>query len=411
VSSVVVTAPGNEKASLTRDQRGVLGLIAGGLVVLGLMEGSAGALWPDVIDAFDVSKGAFGFASGVGLCVAFPLLIFGGRITTRFDKRALLGVAAVFMILASLGFTIGHALIALATLLIVRGIGICLIDLASNALAMEVENQTGRHLMSPLHSGFSAGTVAGAGIAWIIFELGGAFRTIYIVLTLLLAFYALLAFRERMLRPFPRTRTQIAGASSVSFALFKRPDIRVLTVITGVSFCGELLIAQWIGIYLRDELGYSTSIGVRAVILLGASMFLGRIVNQPITSRLGARTALLLQGATLTIGGILLVITESANLTIIGCGVAGLGIAGIAPTALSLAGLAVPSDPGAASGAMLMGGYFGVALIPFAAGGIAEIASVRVVLLVEIVFGLVVVLAALGLHRWITPVPEAAADS
>lgn len=408
MSAVAATAPENEKAAFTRDQRGVLGLIAGGLVVLGLMEGSAGALWPDVIDAFDVSKGAFGFASGVGLSVAFPVLMFGSRITTRFDKRMLLGAAALFLIVASLGFTIGDALVALATLLIVRGIGICLIDLASNALAMEVENQTGRHIMSPLHSGFSAGTVAGAGIAWIIFELGGAFRAVYLVLTVLLAIYALLAFRERMARPFPRTRTEVAGPSSVSFALFRRPDIRVLTIITGVSFCGELLIAQWIGIYLRDELGYSASIGVRAVILLGGSMFIGRIANQPLTTRLGARRALLLQGFTLTIGGVLLVATESATVTIIGCGVAGLGIAGIAPTALSLAGLAVPSAPGAASGAMLMGGYFGVALIPFVAGGVAEIASVRVVLFVEIIFGIVVLLSALGLHRWVSPGAKAA---
>jgi MFS family permease len=97
---------------------------------------------------------------------------------------------------------------------------------------------------------------------------------------------------------------------------------------------------------------------------------------------------------------VLLVATETATLTVTGCGVVGLGIAGIAPTALSLAGIAVPSAPGAASGAALMGGYLGVALIPFAAGGIASIASVRVVLLVEIVFGLIVIFAALNLERW-----------
>ncbi|MCC6790715.1 MAG: MFS transporter [Thermomicrobiales bacterium] len=386
---------------MTRDQRGVLGLVAGGLVVLGLMEGSAGALWPDVIDAFDVSKGAFGVASGIGLSVAFPVLVFGGRITTRFDKRNLLGVAAAFLILACLGLTIGHALLALSLLLIVRGIGICLIDLACNALAMEVENQTGRHFMSPLHSGFSAGAVVGAGISWLIFELGGTFRTIYIVLAALLAIYVTLAFREGVTRPMRRERTSVAGASSLALELFKRPDIRLLTVTALVSFCGELLIAQWIGIYLRDELGYSTSIGVRAVILLGACMFVGRLVNQPLTGRLGPRNVLLLQGVVLTCGGVLLVATESATVTILGCGVAGLGVAGIAPTALYLAGLAVPSAPGAASGAMLLGGYFGVAMIPFVAGGIAEVASVRYVLLIEIVFGIVVFAAGLLLRRWV----------
>jgi MFS family permease len=390
------------QSTLSREQRGVLGLVAGGLVVLGLMEGSAGALWPDVIDAFDVSKGAFGVASGIGLSMAFPVLVLGGKITTRFDKRILLGVAAIFLMAACLGLTIGHALLALAGLLIIRGVGICLIDLACNALAMEVENDTGRHFMSPLHSGFSGGAVIGAGIAWIVFELGGAFRTIYIVLAAMLAVYVLFALREGVTRPSHRERVSRADAASLALDLFKRPDIRFLTVVTGVSFCGELLIAQWIGIYLRDELGYSTSTGVRAVILLGAFMFAGRLINQPLTVRMGPRNALLLQGIVLTIGGVLLVASESAAVTITGCAVAGLGVAGIAPTAFYLAGLAVPANSGAASGAMLMGGYFGVALIPFAAGGIAEVASVRVVFFVEILFGLVVLAAGLLLDRWIT---------
>ena len=49
-----------------------------------------------------------------------------------------------------------------------------------------------------------------------------------------------------------------------------------------------------------------------------------------------------------------------------------------------------------------MGGYLGVALIPFVAGGIASVASVRVVLLVEILFGCIVIYSAIRLDRWIT---------
>ncbi len=41
-----------------------------------------------------------------------------------------------------------------------------------------------------------------------------------------------------------------------------------------MSFSGELLIAQWIGIYLRDEQCHSASIGARAVIGGGAARYL-----------------------------------------------------------------------------------------------------------------------------------------
>lgn len=381
----------------------MLGLSAGALVGLGLLEGSAGALWPDVIDAFEVSKGRFGVAAGIGLTVAFPVLVFGGRITSSFDKRALAGVAALFIAAACLGLTAGYGFAALALLFVVRGIGVVLIDLTLNAMAMELENQTGRHLMSPLHSGFSGGAVLGAGIVWLVFWLGGGHRIGFLILVAALSLYALIAFREWRSSPRTRTRTVIAGASSLSFHLFRRVEIRALAVLISVSFCGEMLIAQWIGIYLRDEQGHSASIGARAVILLGGAMFVGRALNAPITRRLGSRPALLTEGTLLAAGGLLIVASGDAVVTIAGCGVAGLGLAGIAPTALNLTGMAVPEDPGAASGATLMAGYLGIALIPFAAGGVASVASVRVVLLIEVVFGAVVVLTALRLNRWVKP--------
>jgi len=385
--------------AFTRDQRGALGLVAGGLVGLGLQEGTAGALWPDVIDAFDVSNGQFGVASGIGLTVAFPLLMFGGLITTWIDKRLLAAIAAGFMGLAAIGFTSGEGLLLLSAIFVLRGIGSCLIDLTVNAMAMEVEAESGRHLMSPLHSGFSGGAMLGAAVAWVVFALGGGHRIVLLLLALMLALYIAIAVRERIVRPDPRPRAHGAARPEFAFHLLRRTDVRVLAVICSISFCGELLIAQWIGIYLRDEQGNSASIGVRAVIALGGAMFIGRLVNVPVTNRLGPQRSLFVQGAVMAVGGVLIVASNSASLTILGCGVAGLGLAGMAPTALSLAGVAVPSDPGGASGACLMGGYLGVALLPFVAGGVATIASVRVVLTVITLFGIAVVITSLSLNR------------
>jgi MFS family permease len=380
---------------------GALGLVGGGLLGLGLLEGSSGAIWPDVIASFDVSKGQFGLASGVGLTIAFPIQVFGGRITTNYDKRSLLAIAAAAMVLAAVGLATGYGFAALALWMMIRGIGICLLDLTSNALAMEVEADTQRHLMSPLHAGYSGGTVVGAGLAWVVFRLGGSFKAVFVILIVLLAGYAGFAVRERFVRSMRRRRTEIVGGSLGAFRLYRRADIRLLAALCGVSFCGELLIAQWIGIYLRDERGNSAAVGVWAVLMLGGSMFAGRLVNAPVTNRLGPRAALFVQGLLLATGGGLIVASDSAAVSIAGCGVAGIGLAGMAPTALSLAGLALPNAPGSASGAALTGGYLGVTLIPYLAGGVASISSVRTVLTVEILFGVLVVLAASGLNRWI----------
>ena len=78
---------------------------------------------------------------------------------------------------------------------------------------------------------------------------------------------------------------------------------------------------------------------------------------------------------------------------------------------MSLEGSAFPDAPGTASGATLTAGYLGVALIPFAAGGVASIASVRVVLMVEVLFGCVVVLTSMRLNRWVQGIESFAAES
>ena len=109
----------------------------------------------------------------------------------------------------------------------------------------------------------------------------------------------------------------------------------------------------------------------------------------------------------LVVGGLLIVSGTSAAIIVVGCGVAGVGLAGMAPTALSLAGLALPSSSGAASGATLIGGYAGVAFIPFLAGLVASVLSVRVVLGIEIVFGVVVVAMALRLSHLMSGEVEA----
>jgi hypothetical protein len=85
-------------------------------------------------------------------------------------------------------------------------------------------------------------------------------------------------------------------------------------------------------------------------------------------------------------------------LIVLGCAVAGLGLAGVAPTTLSLAGKAVPEASGAASGAALLGGYGGLAINPFFAGAVASLVSVRLVLAGVLVAGAVVFASAVRLR-------------
>lgn len=388
----------------------LLGLLAGGLVALGLLDGGGGALWPDVLKSFGVSKGAFGYLSGIGAVIALPVLLLGARLTSRFDKRLLMAVSSSLLAIVTIGLSFGAGIYLFAVLLVIRSVAVTLLDLSTNAVVMDVEAQTKRHLMSPLHAGYSGGAVAGAGLAWAAFSLGGGLRAVYLILTALFLSYTILVASERRNRPHVRQRMSVAGASTRTLDLLRRRDVRSFAILCAVSFSGEQLISQWIGIYLRDERGYAPSTGAIAVIALGSTMVCGRIANGPLTAKAGPRAAMFVQGVMTLAGGVLTITAGSAALIITGCALAGLGLAGVAPTTLSLAGKAVPEASGAASGAALLGGYLGIAINPFFAGAVASTISVRVVLAGVLVSGVVVLATAFRLNRIMHEEPGTVSD-
>jgi predicted MFS family arabinose efflux permease len=375
---------------------GLLVLMFGAFIGLGLMDGAGGVLWADVIDAFGVSKGVFGLLSGFGLAVSFPILLFGGRLTERFDKRSLLAVSFLGMGVACLGLLTGAGgIVVFAVSLTLRASSITLLDLSNNALAMDYEQATDRRIMSPLHAGFSGGTMLGAGIVWVALAAGGGFGVVYLGLAIVFVLAVAGTVQVRRTLRLPYLRSTEREAPAVALSLLRRRDVRWFAAITGLAFGGEALISQWAGIYLRDERGFSARIGVFAIAAYGLAMFVGRLSNGPLIARLGDRGAILVQGGTTLLGGVLIASGGPAAIAVLGCGIAGLGLAGTGPTALSMAGAAVPSATGAASGATLAGGYLGFAGAPALAGIVASLFSARVVMGGVALAGLLVVVMAL----------------
>lgn len=359
----------------------LLTLMVAAFVGLGLLDGAGGVLWSDVIEAFGVSKGGFGLLSGFGLAVSFPVLLFGGRLADRFDKRLLLALSFVGMGLASLGLMTGTGgIVVFAVSLLLRSASIALLDLSNNALAMDYEQQTGSHIMSPLHGSFSGGTMLGAGIVWLALAAGGGFRAVYIGLAAIFAVAALWAVKVRGASVLPRHNADQHASPAVALSLLRRGDIRWFAAITGLAFGGEVLISQWASIFLRDERHFSARVGVYAVGAYGLAMLIGRLTNGPLTVLLGPRVVILLQGVATLIGGVLIVAGGPVAIPVAGCGLAGLG----------LAGRVLPNATAAASGATLAGGYLGFAGAPVMAGAIAAVGSARIVMAGVALAGLIV---------------------
>jgi len=393
-ASKATTAPTSTKSDL----RSILAVIAIALAGLGVAAGAGGATWPDVLDSFGVSGGAFGFLNGLGLVLSLPLFIFGGRIISRVGKIPLLMAAAAGFVIFATGFVVApRTFLVFAILMLIRGLSFATVDLSANALAMDAERVAKKHVMSPLHAGYSAGTIAGAGIAAILFASGATFKAVYLIVIALFVLIflspVLVGFRDRLAAP-----VEPNGASSVSLSGFRDPTIRIAAVMAGLSFGGEVLIAEWIAIYLREERGFSSSIGALAVTSYGTALMIGRIINGPFVNRLGLKPSFQLQGALTIIGGMLVIVGGPAAVPLFGAFVAGFGLAGVGPSGLSLAGKAMPSSPGAAAGLTLLGGYIGLALAPLLGGLFASVASTQITLACVAAAGLGILLASLAVR-------------
>lgn len=375
------------------DLRAILIVIALALVGLGIMAGGGGATWPDVLEEFDVSSGWFGLLNGIGIILTLPMLIYGGRVTARTGKIPLLVAAAIGMIAVSLGFIFApRVFVVFALLLLMRGFAFAMLDLSANALAMDAERVARKHVMSPLHAGYSAGAVVGAGMAALLYAASFGFKSVYLICALIfigIAFApALVGFKDKLAQPGD------GAGETVSLAGFRDPAIRLAAIMTGLSFGGEVLIAEWIAIYLRDERGFSGSIGALAVTSYGIALMVGRLVNGPIVNRLGLKPSFQVQGVLTMIGGIMVISGGPAVVALAGAFVAGFGLAGVGPSGLSLAGKAWPSAPGAATGLTLLGGYLGLAAAPLLGGLFASVASTQLTLACVAAAGFGILLAS-----------------
>lgn len=376
--------------------RGLLPAIAAGLIAIGIFFGMGGPLWPDVLDSFNISKSRFGLLSGLSLALSFPVLLFGGRLTDAFGKVHVLIVSILLLAAVSFGFAVATGgTLLFAALLAVRGLGIALVDLSANTLTIDAETVTGKHLMGPLHGAFSAGSILGAGAVAIALGVGLGYRGVYGILAVGLVALSLVAVPVRAMdrdrvrgRAVPVQRFRVA---------FRSPTIRLCALLAGLSFAGEIIVADWTSLYLRDDRGLSGVYAAACIVAFGVAMLTGRLANGPLIRRLGVSQATMLQGLVAMAGGAMIVVEASDAAPVIGCALAGLGLAGIGPTALSVAGITLPEDAGSAAGLTLAGGYIGLVGAPVASGLIADTLSTRGSLALVAAVGLIVVVAARGL--------------
>lgn len=363
----------------------VFALFISFFLLLGLIVGSLGVLWSDIVPALGISLGVFGTAQLVSPLVSVVILLFGASLSAWGGKKRLGLISLALEAGAVLALAAAGGLAGLVAGLVIAGAANGLMEISVNGGTLDWERATGRHGMNYMHAGYSGGAVLGALGAGLLRSWGWTYQQVLMLLAVFAAFIFLATLPTR----FPPTldgREKSHPADTIKI-LFSGRVMMTLALIAVIGPLAETVANLYSVIYLRD-LGAALVVGGLAFALFNAAMFIGRIGNASLVQRYGARVSLLTSAVLLVVANGLLFIPGGVSLAVFAFAVLGVAVAGVVPTVLSAADQAMPNHSGAVAGAMMAACYSSFVIWSPVIGWIADLFSLQAALLMVGVSGI-----------------------
>jgi hypothetical protein len=329
------------------------------------------------------------------LCLSLGALVcmrFTGAWCARFGAGPVSAGAAIAVSAAALLPGLVYSVPALCIALFVFGAATGMVNVAANAVGVQVEASVGRPILSGLHAGFSLGGLGGALVGGAASAMLGVGSHLALVAAagLFVSAWALppLLGAGRCTAAPPSQRPSGEGTRKPTAVLV------VLGAIAGCTAFGEGALTDWGALLLREHLGAPATVAAAGYAGFSLAMATGRLVGGRLVLALGERR-LLVGGAVLAAAGaVAAVTTDSLAVALGGFVVVGLGLANVFPLAIARAGLlggargiALATTVGYTG---LLGGPPAIGLLAESAGLPVAIGSVAVLALVAAVLVLTV---------------------
>jgi MFS family permease len=317
---------------------------------------------PSVKGHLSLSEQQLGLAllgTGLGSLVTMWL---SGWLMGRFGSRRVLTVA-------TLGFALSLVLPVLApnVLLLALSLGFVggcngLMDVAMNNQAAYFEALAGRPVMSSFHATWSLGGWCGS-LLGSLFLLNQQLATWHLMILCLFIVAGIVRLRSSLLRT--------SSEHGPIFALPAR-EIVIFALLCLIAMLSEGAVADWAGVHLRDDLGASYALSGLGYNAFAIFMAGGRFVGDRIVERIGRERTVKAGAFIGALGFLIAGWASSPILSIMGFGLAGLGMSNIVPVLFSLAALRIPGAIERATSAVFATGYLGFLIGPPLVGMFAE---------------------------------------
>ncbi|GAB2528584.1 MFS transporter [Paramicrobacterium agarici] len=339
--------------------------------------------------AYGVAVAAFPAGAIVAGLAAAPLMRRGGS-----ARIAVIGTIITGLSLLAAGVSPTGILFAVA--LFVGGASDAITDVAQNAHGLRVQRQYRRSIINSFHAIWSIGAVLGGAMAASAIALRIPLGIHLGISTLVFAVVAVTALRFCLPGPDVDIAPD-AHADNFEPHEKQRPTVSarlvwMLAALTLVAMAGAVAEDagnSWATLYLSDSLGAASAIAPVGFIALVGAQFIGRLLGDGMTDRLGQRAVARIGGIIAAIGMGLALAFPSVLGTILGFAAVGFGIATLIPAAMHAADELPGLRPGVGLTIVSWLLRLGFLLSPPFVGFIAETQGLRAGLLVVPVAGIV----------------------
>lgn len=359
-------------------------------VILGAIFATWAVRIPAIETLLHLTKADIGIAL-LGLAVGSVLgLIASGALVARYSAKAVVRLAIITYCLLLPVIPLSGGLSSLLVVLVGFGIGKGLLDVAANTQALYIERSYPRQIMGSFHALYSAGALLGSLVGAFFTSLGLAAQTHFLILAAVFLTIGLTA--SIWLLPPEEADTD---DTSTELAL---PSKEILGYCL-IGFCALLIEGvanDWSAIFLKGAAGARPAVAALGFAAFALAMTLGRFAADRAVDTVGPRRFLQLT-ATIAALGVIVTLVPTPPVALLGFGILGFGIGGVAPVNLSLVGQAdLERSSESAVAAVSTSSYAGFAAGPVAIGLLADATSLRIAFLPAI--GVAAVIATLTLR-------------
>jgi fucose permease len=255
-----------------------------------------------------------------------------------------------------------------------------------NTQTVAIERGMAKPIMSGIHGMYSVGMLAGALVGAVAAHANVDPRVHFVIAAACLAGLGIWAGRS-LLGPEADVPLQAADAAAgpTRSRLADHPYLVVLGAIALCSFFAEGAVDDWSGVYLHESQGASLAVAPLGTAACAIGMAVGRFCGDAVIARFGRQATLWRASLVSATGMTVAVVAPTPAVAIAGYAVLGIGVATIAPIALTLAGSTSGVPPVWAVSRVTVMGYAGIFGSPPAIGLVADATDLATALVIPAV--------------------------